>query len=80
MRIYTLLASAMLLSAPAVYAQTANYGYENRFRDNWFVAGAAGVNALNVKVGTPFGLTVICICEPVKSSLRITRLYMSSQD
>ena len=52
MRIYTLLASAMLLSAPAVYAQTANYGYENRFRDNWFVAGAAGVNALNVKVGS----------------------------
>ena len=50
MRIYTLLASAMLLSAPAVYAQTANYGYENRFRDNWFVAGAAGVNALNVMV------------------------------
>lgn len=46
------LAAVFMLSAATGFAQTANYGYENRFRDNWFVSGAVGVNALNVKVGS----------------------------
>ena len=34
-----------------LYGQKYDYGYENAFRDNWFVSGAVGVNALNVGVG-----------------------------
>lgn len=49
---YILVFAAVMLFSTAAYAQKANYGYENRFRDNWFVGGAIGVNALNVKVGS----------------------------
>lgn len=48
---YILVAAAFVCSAASVSAQNADYGYENRFRDNWFVSGAAGVNALQKNIG-----------------------------
>lgn len=48
---YRYISSLLMLWTAALYGQKFDYGYENAFRDNWFVSGAVGVNALNVRVG-----------------------------
>lgn len=44
--------AALLLVLCAINASAQKYGYaDDRFRDNWFIYGAAGVNTPNVNIG-----------------------------
>ncbi|MGM9742293.1 MAG: DUF3575 domain-containing protein [Candidatus Cryptobacteroides sp.] len=45
-----IIAAAAFLSSVMAGAQ--QYGYSDRFKDNWYVSGAVGVNALNQNVGS----------------------------
>lgn len=57
MRRTIILALATCLTAFTAGAQ--KYGYTDRFKENWFISGAVGVNALNQDVGrfdSPAGL------------------------